>query len=165
NEKGVIKQGIPELSGKVFDCLITANFLATSSVIIRREAFQAFDPQRKFVEDYDLWLKISQNWSFDFVKDIVCRYRVHSGNESADLMGRYKSEVDLKNKYLEANPSMRKKSLWDTEFKMAYAYSNLKEWRMSNFFLKKAMSQKPFEIKNFKLFARNLLHRIGGYRI
>lgn len=51
-----------------------------SSVVIRRDAFVLMGGYRAVfaqAEDYDLWLRISENYECANLKDVVLRYRIH----------------------------------------------------------------------------------------
>ncbi len=65
------------------------NTIPVSSVLIRKEVLEAekgFDesPDLKAVEDYDLWLRLGEHYSFRFIPRIHLYYRIHPGQSSAD---------------------------------------------------------------------------------
>jgi len=70
-----------------FAKLVTGNFVATSSVVARRELLVdlgGFDETLERAQDYDLWLRFARRFKIRFVDEVLCRYRTHSGNISDD---------------------------------------------------------------------------------
>lgn len=71
------------------------NTIPLSSVLIRKPAFDSVggfdeDPEFKAVEDYDLWLRLSEKYSFGFIPRIHFYYRIHGAQSSADWETREK---------------------------------------------------------------------------
>jgi len=79
----------PLREGRVTEALIRGSFVTASSVLFRREAFEAAgrfdtDPGLISVEDYDLWLRLSLLGEFGAVPRTLVRRRWHDANLSAD---------------------------------------------------------------------------------
>jgi len=71
--------GDPELRARLY----RYNVLAHPTVMFRREAFeQAGGYRLQEVEDYDLWLRISERWQLAALPDLVISYRLHAGQAS-----------------------------------------------------------------------------------
>ncbi|MBW2998953.1 glycosyltransferase [Candidatus Woesearchaeota archaeon] len=152
----VVKTKVPHKKGYVFNDLIVHNFLNTSTIIIRKNVFKPFKKTMKMVEDYELWLNICRFWKYDFTKQVVCKYRVHSHNESHNLKKRYTAEIKVKNKffqYAKGKKRTMKKSLWDTNFNIAYAFYIRKDNKNAMKYLRRAIRSKC-DIRNLKLFVR-----------
>ena len=63
------------------------NTITLSSVLVRREALTEAggfdeDPELKAVEDYDLWLRLSERYDFCFIPRIQVYYRIHGTQTS-----------------------------------------------------------------------------------
>lgn len=75
-------------AGDVFSELLTGNFVTTSSVLVKRDAFiaqQGFDedPALRGCEDWDLWLRISAAGGlFGLCPKPLTSYRLHDGTVS-----------------------------------------------------------------------------------
>ncbi|WP_459947208.1 glycosyltransferase family 2 protein [Desulfocastanea catecholica] len=78
--------------GKVTQYLIYDNFIPFSSAIVHRKCFDAFgmfDESLAMGIDWDLWLRISTKYQFDFCDAFFLLYRVgHSGQMSKNLLER-----------------------------------------------------------------------------
>lgn len=78
--------------GEVSSWLLYDNFVQFSSSVVRRECFDRFgyfDESLKMGIDWDLWLRISTAYQFDYVEDRLFYYRMgHSGQMSKNAAER-----------------------------------------------------------------------------
>lgn len=70
-----------------FEGMLRGNSLTTSTVLLRRDAFEAvggFDPAPEFfaVEDFDLWLRVLEHAEGTWIAEPLGRYRVRSASIS-----------------------------------------------------------------------------------
>lgn len=84
------------LSGKVFHSLLKANFIgSTSFVLIRKECFEyvgRFNTDLESAQDYELWLRIAQDYMIDYVNEHLVKYHIHeseriSANANKKIQG------------------------------------------------------------------------------
>lgn len=70
--------------------LIFNNSFAHSTVMMRKEAVPVDGYRAEYppAEDYDLWIRISQNWRVCNLRRILADYRVHSANTSFNNLSR-----------------------------------------------------------------------------
>jgi glycosyltransferase involved in cell wall biosynthesis len=83
NTARVLNTNLPQFKGNVYERLLLSTIIGSvTSVLIRRECF----------EDWDMWLRISQKYEFDYVPDILARINMHgeqiSTNYAALIPGR-----------------------------------------------------------------------------
>ena len=73
---------VPE--GRIFDRLILDNFVAATTVMIRRSAVDAVGgyDERLFYEDYDMFLRLADRYEFRYLPGIVSNYRLFAGSAS-----------------------------------------------------------------------------------
>ena len=94
---------IPVKRGDLSTELLERNILGPpSTVMLKRECVERvglFDESIAFGVDYDLWLRIAQEYHFDFVPDIVARYTIHPGQMSNDPFVIAKGRADIQRKY------------------------------------------------------------------
>jgi glycosyltransferase involved in cell wall biosynthesis len=67
--------------------LMKNNFIVASTVAIKKEIFEEvgfFDEKKelKFVEDYDLWLKIAKKYPLYYIDTPLTKYYIHQQNNS-----------------------------------------------------------------------------------
>ncbi len=78
-----------ELPARVYERLIKANFVISSSTLVSKAALDDVgvfdeDPKLRCSEDFDLWLRIARKYKLTFVNMVGGQYRVHASNESGD---------------------------------------------------------------------------------
>lgn len=67
--------------------LLTANFITTGSVVVRRQVLEAlggFDASLRRVEDLELWLRLARRHPILWCKDVCLLRRRHADNASGD---------------------------------------------------------------------------------
>jgi glycosyltransferase involved in cell wall biosynthesis len=97
-------------SGKVTEFLFFDNFIPFSSSVVRRECFErvgVFDESVKMGIDWDLWLRLSVNYNFQFVDLPLLFYRQgHAGQMSQNLELRHVCSDRIMDKFLIQNPGI-----------------------------------------------------------
>ena len=101
-------------SGYVFDRLILDYFISLETLVLRRKAIEdlpyAFDQDFSFIADFDVCLRVADNWKLSYVPEVLGGWRVHNSSDS------WKSPIsfaDEKIKWIEKqshlNPSLVKR--------------------------------------------------------
>lgn len=73
--------------GKVYSNILLGSCIPTSSVIIRRGIINSMggfnnNPSKKYVEDYDFWIRVSKSTKFEYVNQRLVKYMRHRGSSS-----------------------------------------------------------------------------------
>jgi glycosyltransferase involved in cell wall biosynthesis len=98
--------------GSVYQLLLNANCMQTSSVVARRDALieaGMFDESLIHGEDHDLWLRLARRWPAVYIVDPVAKYRIHSsalsgsGRKRQELF--YRSTIETISRHVQAFPS------------------------------------------------------------
>lgn len=83
--------------GMVFRELMTAGWIAMSSVLIRKAALdsldEAFDPSFNVAEEADLFYRIAHDWELDYIAAPLTGWRVHGGNNTFRRIGDFAAET------------------------------------------------------------------------
>lgn len=79
----------PENRGYIFERLLKANMItgSGSGVLVKRSCFERislFDEELKACEDWDMWLRLSREFQFDYVDRVLVRIRRHPNNMQKD---------------------------------------------------------------------------------
>jgi glycosyltransferase involved in cell wall biosynthesis len=83
----ILATNIPQIRGQVFGELLNKCFLVSGTPLIRIRCFPEgfFDENLHGCEDWDMWLRISKNYQFDFVPDILAIIYIHGTQNTASL--------------------------------------------------------------------------------
>lgn len=71
-----------------FDYLIKNNFINTSTVMVKRDFLcdvDLFNEKLKYLEDYDLWLKLGSKYEFFHIRKFLVKTRSHNKNYSKQV--------------------------------------------------------------------------------
>lgn len=113
DEKGEKLLGMPDnymlFRGRVSGPLFIRNFIRFGTAIVRRECFERLGGFKEHIRmgiDYDLWLRFSTQYEFDYVDRPLLYYRVWSGQMSNNCKGRYLNGIEIMKNFLQEFPGM-----------------------------------------------------------
>lgn len=84
----------------------TESFIHTSSVMIKKEVFQAiggFSPEYKFADEFDVWLKVARDHVVAYVNQPLVFIRLYESNTSHDRLGLRQETHDILLKHYDPN--------------------------------------------------------------
>jgi glycosyltransferase involved in cell wall biosynthesis len=88
----VLKEIIPTKRGMIFRELLFSNCIATTStILIKRECFEKvglFDEKLSSCQDWDMWIRLSQDFQFDFTEHSLVKFYVHENSITTDYQAR-----------------------------------------------------------------------------
>ena len=119
-------------SGWVTGALFKMNFIPFGTAIVRRRCLEhagAFDERYRMGIDWELWLRISVHYQFQFVDVETYAYRVWSGQMSKNWRGRYEHAFRIMREFLDQHPGVIDA---DTENE-AWAHSYTQRARLRSF--------------------------------
>jgi glycosyltransferase involved in cell wall biosynthesis len=99
--------------GAISGALLIDNFIPFPTVVVRRECLEqrgVFDESLGMGIDYDLWLRLSAYYAFDFVAEPTARYRIWAGQMSKNYRKRYESGIRIMQSFLERHPGVVRQS-------------------------------------------------------
>lgn len=130
-------------AGSVIKWLLFENFVPFSSSIVRKQCLQelgGLDESLSMVTDWDLWLRLSMHWEFDYVDEHLLLYRRGHSQMSANSATMRACADLILNRFLHNNASLLNPTV--VRQARAYAFRNrgffyLKsaKWRSLRFFL------------------------------
>lgn len=104
-QKGTIEMHRGWISG----ALLIDNFVGFPTAVVRRACFEqlgTFDETLGMGIDYDLWLRFSAHYQFDFVPRPTARYRIWAGQMSKNYRKRYECAIRIMQSFIEHNPDV-----------------------------------------------------------
>jgi len=87
---------------ELYDALVRDCFLTTPSVIARKTCYDqvgGFDPQFRICEDYDMWLRLTKQFSIVGIPQPLVRIRIHTTNTMSDVDTLCKARLALTRKH------------------------------------------------------------------
>jgi glycosyltransferase involved in cell wall biosynthesis len=152
--------------GEVTKWLVFDNFVQFSSSVVKVacfDEFKGFDESLKMGIDWDLWLRISTGFQFDYVAEPLFFYRMgHAGQMSKNLEERHRCSDRIMEKFLKhygdsVSPQvLRKARAYTACIRGDYFRSIDRKRSYSCFF--NAVLNNPLEVTAFKGVVKNLLN-------
>jgi glycosyltransferase involved in cell wall biosynthesis len=135
------------------------NVITTSSVLLRRECFEKcglFDENMPTGSDYDMWIRISENFSFEIIKDALVNYYIHENRLSIN----YGKKIRGLEILFEKHDNLFKKDF--KEYSRMYLslgvfYCYKGELQKGRRAFSKSIRMNPFEIRGYFNFLLSLL--------
>lgn len=99
---GMIVECIDEAyeSGYIFSDLLSGKFFINGlSLLIRKSVYDQFHYGQEYIDDLQMWLKITREYPVVFVDEYLAFYRVHNNHLSSNLLKMQESEERIISKY------------------------------------------------------------------
>lgn len=149
NGKEKIKTITPKLKGHIFTKLLRGNFIGDVTPLVKKECFEnsgVYDGSVSTGENWDIWIRISKNYEFDFVKDTLAIYHIHGEQVSAsfnDTIEGFKAILEKYKAEIAKYPSIHSEHLIRIGI-FHCINGNLKEGQR---YFKESTNIKPYQIK------------------
>ena len=92
----------PSYRGNLFDVLLKHNRIGSPTPLVRKECFDScglFDESLPSCQDWDMWLRISTKYDFDFVNEPLAKAHNHGNQISTNIDNKILSREKLLEKY------------------------------------------------------------------
>ena len=157
------KKNRPGKSGWVLTDLFKANFIRTSSAMIKKECFEKvglFDESLPECEEYDLWLRIAREYPVGFINEPLAVYTDNPEGISTDsLAGRLMRLKVLEKDYLKVciPQTLYRKRLASNYHYVGRHYLNRGKEIEGKKYLKRSLDFNPLNPKTLFYYALSLL--------
>ncbi len=138
--------------GNVWEQMVVYNLVRCgSTAMVRRCCFEDvgyFDQTLKYAEDWDMWIRISANYSFETIHEPLVLYREHANNKSKNYEGQLDSFCKILNKvfqdYSSSNNYLKRKAFGRAYLHAAWrAFSISEEKQRASELLQQALTFDP----------------------
>jgi glycosyltransferase involved in cell wall biosynthesis len=95
--------------GRVSGPLLIRNFIGFGTSVVKKECFDrlgGFKENLRMGVDYDMWLRFSTQYEFDYLDRPLLYYRVWSGQMSNNRKGRYLNGIEIMKNFLQEFPEI-----------------------------------------------------------
>lgn len=148
-------------SGKIAALLLKDNFVSMNTTMTRRKCFNemgGMSGKRRVADDYDLWLKFSARYRFQYIPEFLAYYRVMENQISSNKKLRFETNENIILDFLAAYPDVvneQEKKAGLTAFYTRkarhYAASDKKEAYSA---IRTALGINPFSLGVWRSFAK-----------
>jgi glycosyltransferase involved in cell wall biosynthesis len=146
--------------GDLSSALLNGNCLGgTSSVLVRKDCFDAvglFDEALPSFQDYDLWLRLSRKFHFDYINRPLLKYYVHERQIWTNLAALTQGLAIMVNKYA-AQSCAQRKYYSSYYLALGVAYCSRGDVRNGRQAYLTAARLYPFEVRSYFNFCLSLL--------
>ncbi|ETW97359.1 MAG: hypothetical protein ETSY2_44780 [Candidatus Entotheonella gemina] len=157
------KRPVEAVSGKVFDRLLQENFVILSTVMARKECFDAAGPFDLSIPaglDYDMWVRISQTYEFAYIDTPLIKYRIHRNNLGSNFGLQIRGQEAFFNKY-KAYTSIPGKPNSVRYFKLGLLYGFTHDLKTARRIYLKSIRLYPLNPKPYVAFLLTFLGQRG----
>jgi glycosyltransferase involved in cell wall biosynthesis len=156
---------IPVHKGDLSAALLRANCIgSTSLVLVRRQCFEVvgmFDESLSSFQDYDLWIRLSRAYQFDYIAECLLRYRLHSNKIWTNPEAIRRGLEILLEKYGDS-PGLRKRCS-GYYLSVAAQFCDAGDTTKARAALRRAISLHPFDPRHYLYFFLSLMNQ-SAYR-
>lgn len=164
----ILLQFIPTERGNIYKDIFLKNCVGIpSTVVLRKACFETlglFDEKVIYPTDYDMWIRISMGFYFEYIEKPMVRYYVHENTISSNLGLRIRGIEMMLERYNQIfSLNNKAHSLYYKRLGVLYCCNgNIKKGRKS--FLK-AIGLYPFKISNYLYLGLSLLGKNNFMRL
>jgi glycosyltransferase involved in cell wall biosynthesis len=100
----VVSRSIPVEKGNVHKTMLINNYTGPLAVLMKADCFNKvglFDETLPCCHDWDLWIRVSKYYKFDYVPDILAKAYIHGRQLSTNLEVKIKGKEGILEKYRE----------------------------------------------------------------
>lgn len=95
--------------GRVSSDLFIRNFIGFGTSVVKRECLTRLGGFKEHIRmgiDYELWLRLSTQYEFDYVERPLLRYRLWGGQMSRNCQARYQNGIEIMRNFLVEFPNV-----------------------------------------------------------
>jgi glycosyltransferase involved in cell wall biosynthesis len=155
NEQGsvVSLQNMRRYSGRITRYLLADNSVSITTALVRRRCFDemgGFDTSVGVADDYELWLRFSAKYRFQYIPEIVAAYRIMENQISSNKIKRFETNEVIIDRFLKQYGNVitpRERRIGVSKFycRKARYYAGIKQRRIAAGALLRAFSLAPID--------------------
>ena len=157
------------MEGDIWESLLLGNFITASSVVIKKPLFDkmgGFNETFRYCEDWDIWLRCSENHSVGYCSEPLVRYRFRADSLSKNHLAMLKMRELVIMRALQSQRGQllpaqkRRNALASTWACSAWDAARAKDYKCALRCYRQALSLTPFDIELWYDVARTIAGRV-----
>lgn len=147
----ILGKRLPKVRGDLYPHLLKENFIGSPTLLIRRECFKRaglFDTTLTSSQDWDMWLRISRYYKFDYVNEIVAKYYVHGRQISFNMRKYIPGRERFINKHKDISKNPKIMSIHLSQMGMLLILGGNPEKGVR--YLARSVAMSPFNLENYR---------------
>jgi glycosyltransferase involved in cell wall biosynthesis len=159
---------VPSKRGIIFEDMFIENCIGTASVVLLRKKCFAkiglFDENISYGEDYDMWLRISREFQFEYIIDSLLKYYVHDNKLSTNYEAMIRGMETIYKKY-EQFFALDKKRYSSRYLELGVACCRSGDAQKGRKAFLTGIKLNPFDLRNYFNFLLSFLGRENFVKI
>lgn len=156
----VLWKMVPVKKGDIYKDMFIKNYVGIpSTVVARRECFEKvglFDESVVYPTDYDMWIRISKEFYFEYIKEPLVKYHIHKNTISSNSEIRIRGiELMLKRYRWVFSSNCKAHSQYHIRLGILYCCNGSTKKGRESFL--KAIRLYPFDVRNYIFLVVSLL--------
>lgn len=145
-------------TGHIFKDLLKNNFIPAVTQLIRKDVFGHIGlfNEKSYIEDWEMWLRISKHFKIGFVDEYLAYYRKHDNYLSGNLLKMQESEEKIINQYQDSEYYDEAINEWNLRWFHNTSLCHKKE-ALFKYFFRVLKLKNLFRIKLYKAVVRLII--------
>lgn len=148
------------VKGDLFLKEYSESFIHTSSVMIRKDVFQAvggFPTEYRFADEFDVWLKIAKSYPIAYYNEPLVFIRLYDSNTSHNRVGVRTDTYDILTKHYDPDKipeAVYRKTMSDHDISFGRAFVNTGEIDSALAWFRKSIERTPFRFRSWRYYLK-----------
>lgn len=148
------------IKGDLFLKEYSESFIHTSSVMIRRDVFEAvggFPTQYRFADEFDVWLKITKSYPVAYYNEPMVFIRLYESNTSHNRVGVRTDTYDILTKHFDPDRIPKRiflKTMSDHDISFGRAFVNSGDLQTALAWFRKSIRRTPLRLRPWRYYLK-----------
>lgn len=148
------------IKGDLFLKEYSESFIHTSSVMIRRDVFDAvggFPTEYRFADEFDVWLKIAKSFQVAYYNEPMVFIRLYDSNTSHNRVGVRTDTYDILTKHYDPDKIPKEvylRTMSDHDISFGRAFVNAGKMDDAMTWFRKSVERTPFRLRPWRYYLK-----------
>ena len=154
------------IKGDLFLKEYSESFIHTSSVMIRKDVFDAvggFPTRYRFADEFDVWLKITKSYPAAYYNQPMVFIRLYDSNTSHNRVGVRTDTYDILTNHYDPDripAGIHKRTMSDHDISFGRAFANIGDMDNALQWFRKSVQRTPYRLRSWRYYLKYRLFSI-----